>query len=54
MVTTIVTFISKLKKQLGGAISLLNTITGVDSANPTDCQKEYISEIIITWHEIMI
>ena len=53
-VTTINTSVHKATKQLPGAISLLNTIRGGETANLNDCQKEYIIEIGITWHEIMI
>ena len=51
-VTTINTSVSKVTKQLTGAISLLNTIRGAETTDLNDCQKEYI--IRITWHEIMI
>ena len=53
-VTTISTSVSKVTKQLAGAISLLNTISGGETANLNDCQKEYTIKIGITWHEIMI
>ena len=53
-VTTISTSVSKVTKQLTGAISLLNTIRGAETTDLNDCQKEYIIKIGITWHEIMI
>ena len=52
-VTTINTFVSKVTKQLTGAISLLSTIRGAETTDLNDCQKEYITKIGITWHEIM-
>ena len=45
---------SKVTKQLTGVISLLNTIRGAETTDLTDCQKEYVIKIGITWHEIMI
>ena len=53
-VTTINTSVSKVTKQLTGAISLTNTIRGAETTDLNDCQKEYIIKIGITWHEIMI
>ena len=53
-VTTINTSVSKVTKQLTRAISLLNTIRGTETTDLTDCQKEYIIKIGITWYEIMI
>ena len=46
--TTINTYVSRLTKQLTGAISLLNTIRGVETTDLNDCQKEYIIKIGIT------
>ena len=54
IVITIKTSVSKVTKQLTGAISLLNTIRGAETTDLNDCQKEYIIKIGITWHEIMI
>ena len=53
-VTTINTSVSKVTKQLAGAISLLSTIRGAETIDLNDCQKEYIIKKRITWHEIMI
>ena len=53
-VTAINTSVSKVTKQLTGAISLLRTIRGAETTDLNDCQKEYIIKIGITWHEIMI
>ena len=53
-VTTINTSVSKVTKQLAGALTLLNTIRGAETTDLNDCQKEYIIKIGITWHEIMI
>ena len=53
-VTTINTYVSKVTKQLTGAISLLNTIRGTETTDLNDGQKEHIIKIGITWHEIMI
>ena len=53
-VTTIKTSVSKVTKQLAGALSLLNTIRGGETASLNDHQKEYIIKIGITWHEVMI
>ena len=53
-VTAINTSVSKVIKQLTGAISLLNTIRGTETTDLNDCQKEYIIEIGITWHEIIL
>ena len=53
-VMTINTSVSKVTKQLAGAISLLNTIRGAETTDLNDCQKEQIIKIGITWHEIMV
>ena len=53
-VTTINTLVSKVTKQLTGAITLLNTIRGVESTDPNECQENYIIKIGLTWHEILI
>ena len=53
-VTTINTSVSKVTKQLTGAMTLLNTIKGTEMTDLNDCQKDYIIKIGITWHEIMI
>ena len=53
-VTTINTSVSKVTKQLTGAITLVNTIRGAETTDLNDCQKDYIIKIGITWHEIMI
>ena len=53
-VTTINTSVSKVTKQLTGAITLLNTIRGVESTDLNECQKDYIIKIGLTWHEILI
>ena len=53
-VTTINTSVSKVTKQLPGAITLLNTIRGAESTDLNECQKDYIIKIGITWHEILI
>ena len=53
-VTTINTSVSKVTKQLTGAITLLNTIRGAESTDLNECQKDYIIKIGITWHEILI
>ena len=53
-VTTINTSVSKVTKQLTGALTLLNTIRGAETTDLNDCQKDYIIKIGITWHEIMI
>ena len=51
-VTTINTSVSKATKQLPGAVSLLNTIRGGETASLNDCWKEDIIKIGITWHDI--
>ena len=53
-VTTINTSVSKVTKQLTGAITLLNTIRGAESTDLNECQKDYIINIGLTWHEILI
>ena len=53
-VTTINTYVSKVTKQLTGAISFLNTIRGVESTDLNECQENYIIKIGLTWHEILI
>ena len=53
-VTTINTSVSKVTKQLTGAITLLNTIRGVESTDLNECQKDYIIKKGLTWHEILI
>ena len=50
-VTTINTSVSKVTKQLIGAITLLNTIRGAETTDLNDCQKDYVIKIGITWHE---
>ena len=52
--TTINTSVSKVTKQLAGAISLPNTISGAETTDLNNCQKEYIIKIGITWHKIII
>ena len=51
-VTTINTSVSKVTKQLTGAITLLNTIRGAESTDLNECKQDYIIKIGITWHEI--
>ena len=53
-VTTINTSVSKVTKQLTGAITLLNTIRGAESTDLNDCWKDYVVNIGLTWHEILI
>ena len=53
-ITTINTSVRKVTKQLAGAESILNTITGGETASLHDCQKECMIKIGITWHGIMI
>ena len=53
-VTTINTSVSKVTKQLTGAITLLNSIREAQSTDLNECQKDYIIKIGITWHEILI
>ena len=53
-VTTINTSVSKITKQLTGAITLLNTIRGAESTDLNEFQKDYIFKIGITLHEILI
>ena len=53
-VTTINISVSKVTKQLAGALTLLNTIRGAETTDLNDCQKDYIIKIVITWQEIMI
>ena len=48
VVATINTSVSKVTKQLRGAISLLNTIRGAKATDLNDCQKEYVIRIGIT------
>ena len=45
---------SKVPKQLTGEITLLNTIRGAESTDLNACQEDYIIQIGITWHEILI
>ena len=49
--TTINTSVSKVTKQLTGAMTLLNTIRGAETTDLNDCQKDYIIKII-TWHKL--
>ena len=53
-VTTINTSVSKVTKQLTGAITLLNTIRGAESTDLNECQENYIIKIGLSWHEILI
>ena len=56
IVTTFNTSVSKVTKQLTGAVTLLNAIRGAETTdlNDCECQREYVIKIGITWHEIMI
>ena len=47
-VTTINISVSKVTKQLTGAVTLLNTIRGAETTDLNDCQKDYIIKIGIT------
>ena len=47
-VTTIDTSVSKVTKQLTGAITLLSTIREAETTDLNDCQKDYIIKIGIT------
>ena len=49
-VATIYTSVSKVTKQLIGAITLLNTIRGAESTDLNECQKDYIIKVGLTWH----
>ena len=53
-VTTINTSVSRVTKQLTGALTLLNTIRGAESPNLNECQEKYIIKGGLTWHEILI
>ena len=53
-VPTINASVSKAAKPLAGAISLLNTFRGRETADLTESQKEYTIKIRMTWHEILI
>ena len=53
-VTTINTSVSRVTKQLTGALTLLNTIRGAESTDLNECQENYIIKIGLTWHEILI
>ena len=53
-VITINTSVSKVAKQLAGAISLLNTIRGGETVDLSESQKEYAIKIRMTWHEILM
>ena len=53
-VPTINTSVSKVTKQLTGALTLLNTIRGAETTDLNECQKDYIFKIGKTWHEFMI
>ena len=52
--TTINTSVSRVTKQLTGAITLLNTIRGAESIDLNECQEIYVIKIGLTWHEILI
>ena len=53
-VTTIYISVSKVTQQLTGAITLLNTIRGAESTDLNECQEDYIINIGLTWHELLI
>ena len=53
-VTTINTSVSKINKQLTGAITLLNSLRGAESTDLNECQKDYIVKVELTWHDILI
>ena len=52
--TTNNTSVSKVAKQIAGAISLLDIIRGGETASLNDCQEEYMIKIKITWHKILV
>ena len=58
-VTTINTSVSKVTKQLTGAITPLNSLKGAESIGAEsidlkECQKDYIIKVELTWHDILI
>ena len=53
-VTTINTSVSKVTKQLTGAITLLNSLRGTETTDLNECQKDNIIKIGLTWHDILI
>ena len=46
--------LSKVAKQLVGAILLLITIKGGETVDLSESQKEYTIEIRMTWHEFLL
>ena len=53
-VTTINTSVSRVTKQLTGAITLLNSLRGAESTDLNECQKDFIVKVELTWHDILI
>ena len=53
-VTTINTSVSKVTKQLTGAMTLLNSLRGAESTDLNECQKDFIVKVELTWHDILI
>ena len=48
------TSVSKVTKQVAGAISHLHSSRGGETASLYECQREYIIKMGMAWHEIMI
>ena len=53
-VTTINTSVSRVTKQLTGAITLLNSLRGAELTDLNECQKDFIVKVELTWHDILI
>ena len=53
-VTTINTSVSRVTKQLTGALTLLNSLRGAESTDLNECQKDFIVKVELTWHDILI
>ena len=53
-VTTINTSVSKVTKQLTGAMTLLNSLRGAESTDLNECQKDFIVKVELIWHDILI
>ena len=53
-VTTINTSVSRVTKQLSGAMALLNSLRGAESTDLNECQENYVIKVELTWHDILI
>ena len=53
-VTTINTSVSKVTKQLTGAMTLLNSLRGAEPTDLNEWKKDYIVKVKLTWLDILM